>query len=151
MRKNKGFTLIEILIVVAIIGILASIILVGLSSFRSQGRDARRIADLHQVQNALELYFTKNGTYPTAIADSAAGWTTFSNTLTGAGIGVYVIPKDPTATQTYKYAYSAGGYVLAATLENTGNPALANDVDGTIYSAIDCTGGTPETVYCVQL
>ena len=44
--SNRGFTLMELLIVVAIIGLLASMILVGLSSFRTRGRDARRIFDV---------------------------------------------------------------------------------------------------------
>jgi prepilin-type N-terminal cleavage/methylation domain-containing protein len=54
--NKKGFTLIEVLTVVAIIGLLASIVLVGLGSFRTRGRDTRRIADLRSTQNALELY-----------------------------------------------------------------------------------------------
>ncbi len=140
MGKNKGFTLIEILIVVAIIGILASIILVGLGSFRSRGRDARRIADLHQVQNGLELYFTKNGSYP-----SDAAWANLTTTLKGAGIGVNAVPNDPTIGSNYIYAAASGGYVLAATLEDVNNPALTNDVDSTVNGV-----GCGDPVYCVQ-
>jgi len=72
-KKNKGFTLIEMLVVVAVIGLLASLILVGLSDFRTRGRDTRRIADIKEVQNGLEVYYMKNGTYP-IIQDSATGW-----------------------------------------------------------------------------
>src|SRR3989344_8228057 len=64
LTTRKGFTLIELLVVIAIIGILASVILVGVASFRGKGRDARRISDVHQLQNALELYFTSNASYP---------------------------------------------------------------------------------------
>ncbi len=52
-QERKGFTLIEILIVVAIIAILASVVLVGLAPTQREGRDARRISDLAQVQNGL--------------------------------------------------------------------------------------------------
>ena len=45
-------------------GLLSSVVLVGLGSFRTRGRDARRIADLREVQNALELYNLKNQQYP---------------------------------------------------------------------------------------
>ena len=63
-NQRKGFTLIEILIVVAIIAILASVVLVGLGPTQQAGRDARRISDLHEVQNGLELYYNKCGYYP---------------------------------------------------------------------------------------
>jgi len=58
-KKEKGFTLIEMLVVVAVIGLLASLILVGLSSFRTRGRDTRRVADTKEIQNGLELYYMK--------------------------------------------------------------------------------------------
>ncbi len=63
-QKNKGFTLIELLVVIAIIGLLASIVLVSLNSARAKARDVRRVADLKQVQTALEMYYDTNGSYP---------------------------------------------------------------------------------------
>ena len=56
-RKNQGFTLIELLVVIAIIGVLASVVLASLNTARKKSRDARRIADIKQIQLALELYF----------------------------------------------------------------------------------------------
>lgn len=56
--------MIELLIVIAIIGLLASIVLVGLSGFRKSGRDARRLADLKQLQVVVERYLQKCGVYP---------------------------------------------------------------------------------------
>lgn len=61
---RKGFTLIELLVVIAIIGILASVVLASLNSARTKSRDAAQVADLKQVQNALELYAYDNGGYP---------------------------------------------------------------------------------------
>ena len=59
-----GFTLIELLVVVAIIGLLASVVLVNLISARQKGRDTKRIADIKQIQKALEVYINKNGNLP---------------------------------------------------------------------------------------
>lgn len=61
---KKGFTLIELLIVIGVIGLLASMVLVGLSGFRKSGRDARRIGDMNQMRTVMERYFAQCGFYP---------------------------------------------------------------------------------------
>jgi prepilin-type N-terminal cleavage/methylation domain-containing protein len=116
-NKREGFTLIEILIVVAIIAILASVILVGLGPTQSLGRDARRLSDLHEVQNGLELYYNKSGAYPVV---AGGAWATLTTDLTGAGIGVNSVPNDPTSGDTYQYGSDGGGttYIVGAVLEN---------------------------------
>ena len=63
-KKRKGFTLIELLVVIAIIALLSAVVLSTLSTARMKGRDARRIADLAQIQTALELYFDATNFYP---------------------------------------------------------------------------------------
>jgi prepilin-type N-terminal cleavage/methylation domain-containing protein len=148
---RKGFTLIEMLIVVAIIGILASLVLVGLGPVQRQGRDARRISDLRQVQTGLELYFIKEGHYP---SPAPSDWAGLVELLKGDGIGVSNVPQDPSASsagsaggRTYRYGSDDGtSYVLAATLEDTSSARLNDDVDGTIAN-IDCS----DPVYCIQL
>lgn len=79
--QKRGFTLIELLVVISIIGLLASIVMVSLNSARAKARDARRLADLRQIQTALELYYDKNGQYPISsgcVADDSispnTGW-----------------------------------------------------------------------------
>ncbi|MEK7621719.1 MAG: prepilin-type N-terminal cleavage/methylation domain-containing protein [Patescibacteria group bacterium] len=64
LKATHGFTLIELLVVIAIISLLSSIILASLGAARSKARDSKRIQDLRQVQNALELYKADNGRYP---------------------------------------------------------------------------------------
>lgn len=64
-RNKKGFTLVELLVVIAIIGLLATIAVVALSAARRSSRDAKRIADVRQTQTGLELYFNDKLKYPT--------------------------------------------------------------------------------------
>lgn len=125
-RKNKGFTLIELLVVIAIIGILASVVLASLNSARKKSRDARRIADVKQMQLALELYFDANSAYPTATSALVSGG------------HIPVVPSDPltaaaTCRPAYCYAYypatSPTNYHLGTNLEETTNPALSADKD----------------------
>jgi len=68
MTNKKGFTLIELLVVVAIIGLLATLSIVALNNARARARDAKRVADVKQVQTALELYYNDNGAYPASVS-----------------------------------------------------------------------------------
>jgi len=63
MQRNRGFTLIELMVVIAIIGLLASVALASLESAREKARDATRIATIDQIAKALELYRLKTGNY----------------------------------------------------------------------------------------
>ena len=64
-KKNLGgFTLIELIVVIAIIGVLSGVILVALSSARAKTRDATRKAQLIELNTAINHYFSQNGTYP---------------------------------------------------------------------------------------
>ncbi len=133
MKKNKGFTLIELLVVIAIIGVLASVVLASFNSARKKSRDARRIADIKQLQLALELYFDSNNAYPSGLAALATDGHIAS------------VPDDPLEVS---YVYCLSGttdYQLQGTLEEASNPALDNDVDETTGA---CVGTDP--VYAVK-
>src|SRR3954470_16727724 len=104
VEHKRGFTLIELLVVIAIIGLLASIVLASLNSARKKSRDARRIADLKQLQNALELYANDfSGNYPSnAVTVAAGGGAVDDATANGllaklAPTYIAAIPNDPLA------------------------------------------------------
>ncbi|MCK4805952.1 MAG: type II secretion system protein [Candidatus Pacebacteria bacterium] len=147
-NKRRGFTLIEMLIVITIIALLASLILVGMGGARAKTRDSRRIADLHNVMNALELYYAKFYDYP-----DDSNWDGLVAALTTGDIGVTRVPKDPLSpNKTYEYGVSGDNqdYVLKATLE-TEDHALEEDIDGSVYG-LDCGSGGSDTdsFYCIR-
>ncbi|MEN9921325.1 MAG: ral secretion pathway protein [Candidatus Parcubacteria bacterium] len=64
IKNQKGFTLIELLVVVAIISLLSSVVMAALNDARARARDARRIEDLRQINNAIQLYIQDHGEAP---------------------------------------------------------------------------------------
>ena len=65
MRKTtSGFTIVELLIVIIVIGVLASISVVAFNGVRAQALESEKKSKLSQIQKALELYKVSNGTYP---------------------------------------------------------------------------------------
>lgn len=156
-KKSFGFTLVELLVVIAIIGILASVVLVSLNSARGKARDARRIADIHQISLALETFYDAN-----IGSDGASTGQSYPTGLDVLVSKLYLAqaPKDPQNGNAYNYAALGSGtsctsYHLGATLENSNNTALASDADVAASVGI-CTGsaadfdGTVATTYDIK-
>ena len=146
-KKSSGFTLIEMLIVVAIIAVLASIFLVGLSGFRGAANDSRRLSDLQKVQSYLELYYNKNGSYP-----AAATWADLGTILGSASIGVNVIPSDPVSGQNYYYIYNPitnpQQYVMAAILSDAKSKSVTDETGSKLDVSFSGWGGASLPANC---
>ena len=65
-RKNQaGFTLIEIMVVILILGLLATIVVQSLRGATDKAKRTKAMADIHEIQTALDRYYLDNGFYPT--------------------------------------------------------------------------------------
>ena len=64
-NRSRGFTLVELMVVISIIGLLSSVILASLNITRYRAYDSRRFSDLRNVESAINAYFADNGVYPT--------------------------------------------------------------------------------------
>jgi type II secretion system protein G len=111
-RGIRGFTFVEVVAVVAIIGVLVAIIIPQVTKTIAKGRDARRMADIKSIASALQAYYMDNSAYPDAASLTKS---TDSNFLSALSSGGYLaqVPKDPKNDSTYYYCYqkfSAGTY-----------------------------------------
>lgn len=132
-NRIQGFTLIEVLIVIAILGIL---IIAAIWAWKPQllkGRDAKRKGDLDLIRNALEQYHNDNDCYPTTLP--------MCNTNNGLGNYLDRIPCEPSGLS-YSY-YSEEGmacpqwYWIFTRLENSKDDIIAS---------VGCQGGCGPTI-----
>ena len=147
LRLKTGFTLLEMTVVMAIMGILATAAIGAFIASQQKGRDAQRKSDLAQVQRAMEAYTADHGAYPAAVSgkigacgasfDQACSW---GDELKDSQGTVYMkrLPKDPAVNQNYVYVTSLDQrqYQLFALLENKNDPMIAT------YTQVCNTGGS---------
>jgi prepilin-type N-terminal cleavage/methylation domain-containing protein len=146
-KRNKtvsGFTLLEVLIVIAIIGILVSVGVASYSYAQKRARDSARREHLRAVQGAWEQFYADNdNSYPATCGFSA-------NPTAGVMSGTYLpggLPTDPRNTEDFEYDFSdshcsSSSYCFCAHLELEGGNAADDAGNET------CTYGTGE-YYCV--
>ena len=116
------------LVVVAIVGLLSSVVVIGVGGAREKARDAKRIADLRQVQTYLEANYS-GGAYP-----ALSPWPSS-------------LPKDPSSDNAYAYCTSGETYTIGATLENAANkPSGAANTATCTITGVTCNSTTG---YCV--
>lgn len=146
--KSKGFTLVELLITIAIIGLIMAIVIAGLELIRQKGRDAARIADIKQINGAIENFFDSCNYFPEDIYADAGGLVPDCN----GNVYLPEVPTDPKSGEEYPYYFSETpfGFHLCAKLElpgpakgKAGSPSLAQAdlCRGDDQSYFDVLGG----------
>ena len=72
-KKDKGFTLVELLIVIVILGILATVTVFAVQGITTRGKEATCDADYKTYETAIQAYYAQNGAFPTSDADLVTG------------------------------------------------------------------------------
>lgn len=139
-QRQSGFTIVELLIVIVIIGILATLVIVTFSGVQQKARDSERKTDINAVAGQLEAFYANKGYYPT-VADFNSGTFRSANEIR-LDLKALADPSDPTnqtlvagtgtAKRYYMDAQDSGGapctlattqcasYTLTSNLEQTG-------------------------------
>jgi len=136
IKSEKGFTLIELMIVVAIIGILAAIAIPQFSSYRARAFNAAAVSDLRNTMTGEEGYYVDNDTYTTVTAATGAGnLGTLPGVKLSNNVKAKVIQNGSTSLST---DYKAQAEPLAGTKIYTGTASggitNSSKVAGTAYS-----------------
>jgi prepilin-type N-terminal cleavage/methylation domain-containing protein len=161
LRSRKGFTLIEVMFVIAIMAILSSFILAAVSQIQKNSRDFKRKSDLAAVAGALQRFYNENGHYPSS---SSGKIQVDTNSCANVGAGITldwgtdnfhclvvvngntfdrsylkVLPEDPFPSRS-PYCYQSSSpylnYTLAAKLENTSD----KDLEGSVFTCNGTSG-----------
>ena len=120
-KQQSGFTIVELLIVIVVIGILATITIVSFSGVQVKARDTVRINDLKTIQRYVEAYNAMNGSYPLP-ADGIGAW---SGNCTVFGAKTDYISNITTVTQSKM--------PLEAKFKSTDNKCYLYQSNGTDY------------------
>ena len=128
--RRPGFTLLELLVVISIIGILMTLGVAAFSTAQKKGRDAKRQGDIKSIQNAFEQYYADNSGYGTCDAMTTADY--FSSGTR---------PVDPKTGVNYTCTSTGTTYCVCATLDDTtgGNATDAS-----------CTFGAGAGYFCLK-
>jgi len=140
---RKGFTLIEMAVVLLIIGILAGIVLRNIGGQSIQARDTKRVSDLRILTNYLAQYLAKQGQFPTT--PDTSPWSNLNTALTNAGISVN-LPQPPSGEAYVYYPCSdatgvTNRFVLRTRLEQSQTQA-PRVYEGTYNAATPPSGWT---------
>lgn len=130
MINRRGFTLIEVIVTVAVIAILVTIVTLGLNRYLQDGRDSQRESNAAAIAESLERYYNTSGEYPSCSAVSGSA-DAVANVLEGIDKAILVAPQAPSSEEN------------SIKCRANGNTLTANSADFFEYNgddSVSCNG-----------
>ena len=146
--NNKGFTIVELLIVIVVIGILALLVITTYSGIQAKARNSKRQTDVQSVQTQLEAFFSQNGYYPSLTdmntgtsATSDANSTWVASNMKSLDQTALVDPSNPNSSRQLKDSPQAKWYSYEVT-DSSGNSCETTDTNCAKYTLTATYEGT---------
>ena len=136
-KKQSGFTIVELLIVIVVIGILAGLVITTFSGIQQKARDTERETDIKAMHGQVEAFWAQKGYYPSLTDMNTAAFVTAN--LKGLDAGAFKDPKGANGTLVAAPAASAYAYAVV----NTGGTSCeADDTTCSKYTLTATLEGT---------
>jgi prepilin-type N-terminal cleavage/methylation domain-containing protein len=146
-KRQQGFTIVELLIVIVVIGILAALVITTYAGIQAKARNSKRQTDVQNIQTQLEAYFQTAGNYPSLADMNNATW--LAANMKSLDTGALTDPQGASsalvataAAKVYAYAplnatnasceasdITCTQYTLTATLENNAGTYVKKNLD----------------------
>ncbi len=140
-RKEKGFTIVELLIVIVVIGILAALVITTFSGVQRKARNTERETDIKAIHGQVEAYYAQNGRYPSlANLNDDTGFV--ANELKGLDVGALQDPKGSGNDLANAAAADVYSYVTTPATCDTDNSSATPDCTDYVLTATLEGGGT---------
>jgi prepilin-type N-terminal cleavage/methylation domain-containing protein len=106
--KSKGFTIVELLIVIVVIGILATLVIVTFTGIQQKARNSQRQTDINALDSHVEAYYAQKGNYPTFAQLNDSTWR--GTNMKGLDAEALVGPKGGTLSESAAPSGDSYGY-----------------------------------------
>ena len=138
-KRNQGFTIVELLIVIVVIGILALLVITTYSGIQAKARNSKRTSDVKSLQTHIEAFFSQNGYYPSRTDMNNDAWLTTN--MKSLDKNALVDPKNPSQSNDLVAAPAANSYAYAVT-DSSGNSCESDDTTCAKYTLTATYEGT---------
>ncbi|HVX24340.1 MAG TPA: prepilin-type N-terminal cleavage/methylation domain-containing protein [Candidatus Saccharimonadales bacterium] len=144
-KRNQGFTIVELLIVIVVIGILALLVITTYSGIQSKARNSKRSTDIGDIQTQLEAFYGENSYYPSLADLNSPSWR--SDNMKSLDSAALVDPSNTTCDPTDAAkpclvdAAAAKSYAYVVK-DSSGNSCESKDTDCANYTLTATFEGT---------